>query len=161
MRLDRDKPCAKFAQESATISAERTNEMMNKPTLGLPLHREAGYNDSMSPATSRSAWRATAPPVTSPVRRYSRILLALPFLPLLLLALAPAVYDHLRAASILMVIADMPDSAMQNFDANPVREEDDHLSRPVHGAGADLSSHRNCTSQRPGGSSRRALPGNG
>jgi dienelactone hydrolase len=41
----------------------------------------------------------------------------------LLLPLAPTVYGHLRAASILMVIADMPDSPLEHFDANPVTEE--------------------------------------
>jgi pimeloyl-ACP methyl ester carboxylesterase len=35
----------------------------------------------------------------------------------------PAVYHHLRAASILMVIAEMPESAVTNFDSNPVTEE--------------------------------------
>jgi dienelactone hydrolase len=55
--------------------------------------------------------------------RTSRILLALPFLPILLLVLAPPVYDHLRAASTLTVIADMPKSALTDFDTNPVIEE--------------------------------------
>lgn len=36
----------------------------------------------------------------------------------------PTVYNHLRAASILMVIADMPESAISNFDSNPVVEEE-------------------------------------
>ena len=75
----------------------------------------------MSPATvAAQPTHRTA----NPVRRFSRILLALPFLPLLFLALTPVVYDHLRAASILMVIADMPDSALSNFDTNPVTEEE-------------------------------------
>jgi pimeloyl-ACP methyl ester carboxylesterase len=55
---------------------------------------------------------------------YSRILLALPFLLILFLASMPTIYDHLRAASILMVIADMPESAMSDFDSNPVVEEE-------------------------------------
>jgi pimeloyl-ACP methyl ester carboxylesterase len=55
--------------------------------------------------------------------RTSRVLLALPFLPILLLVLAPPVYNHLRAASTLMVIADMPESALSRFDTNPVIEE--------------------------------------
>jgi dienelactone hydrolase len=58
------------------------------------------------------------------LRRYSRILLALPFLPLLLLAVAPTVYGHLRAVSVLMIVADAPDSAIEHFDANPVAEEE-------------------------------------
>jgi pimeloyl-ACP methyl ester carboxylesterase len=45
-------------------------------------------------------------------------------LPLLFLACAPTVYNHLRAASTLMVIADMPDSALSRFDTNPVVEEE-------------------------------------
>jgi pimeloyl-ACP methyl ester carboxylesterase len=36
----------------------------------------------------------------------------------------PTVYNHLRAASILMVIADMPESGLSDFDANPVTEEE-------------------------------------
>src|SRR5208337_1144609 len=40
-----------------------------------------------------------------------------------LLALTPTIYEHLRAASILMVIADMPKSALSDFDTNPVFEE--------------------------------------
>ncbi len=62
--------------------------------------------------------------VTPHLRRYSRISLVLPFLPLLFLALTPTVYDHLRAVSVLMVIADMPHSALSDFDANPVEEEE-------------------------------------
>ncbi len=46
-----------------------------------------------------------------------------PFLVLAGLLLAPAVYSHLRAASALMVIADMPRSALSDFDANPVLEQ--------------------------------------
>jgi pimeloyl-ACP methyl ester carboxylesterase len=45
-------------------------------------------------------------------------------LPLLFLALTPTIYGHLRAASILMVIADMPKSALTDFDTNPVIEEE-------------------------------------
>ncbi len=44
-------------------------------------------------------------------------------MPILLLVLAPPVYNHLRAASTLMVIADMPKSALTDFDTNPVIEE--------------------------------------
>jgi pimeloyl-ACP methyl ester carboxylesterase len=57
------------------------------------------------------------------VRPYSKILLTLPFLPILLLVLVPPVYNHLRAASTLMMIADMPHSALSDFDTNPVIEE--------------------------------------
>ena len=96
--------------------------MMDKRhTRGFPCAGEAGYNDSMSPATvAAQPTHRTA----NPVQRFSRIWLTLPFLPLLFLALTPVVYDHLRAASILMVIADMPDSALSNFDTNPVTEEE-------------------------------------
>src|ERR1700694_2520715 len=66
----------------------------------------------------------TVPPPTPRIQPISRIILALPFLALLFLALMPTVYNHLRAASILMVIADMPESAMSNFDTNPVIEEE-------------------------------------
>jgi dienelactone hydrolase len=75
---------------------------------------------AMAPEQASAACRAPQPPV----RRCSRILLALPFLPLLLLALAPTVYNNLRAASILMVIADMPRSALSAFDTNLVFEEE-------------------------------------
>ena len=81
---------------------------------------QARYNECMPPVTAT----AQAAPQVIPHRRYSRILLALPFLPLLFLALTPTVYGHLRALSILMVIADTPGSAMSNFDANPVAEEE-------------------------------------
>jgi dienelactone hydrolase len=80
----------------------------------------------MSPATV-AAKPALAPQPLRPVQpvpRHSRIWLALPFLSLLLLALAPAVYGHLRATSVLMVIADMPNSALTRFDTNPVVEEE-------------------------------------
>ncbi len=40
------------------------------------------------------------------------------------MALTPTIYHHLRAASILTVIADMPESTISNFDANPVMEEE-------------------------------------
>ena len=65
-----------------------------------------------------------APRVSARFPSCSRVLLALPFLPLLLLALAPTVYGHLRATSILMVIADMPGSPLARFDTNPVSEEE-------------------------------------
>src|SRR5476651_1565160 len=98
----------------------------NTATL-LPLQGEAEYNNTMSAATATQAVvgalriitpvrRAVLPkrrvtpsarPVAPPARPYSRILLTLPFLPLLFLALMPTVYNHVRAASILMVIADM------------------------------------------------------
>jgi pimeloyl-ACP methyl ester carboxylesterase len=60
---------------------------------------------------------------TTAKQRTSRTLLALPFLMIALLALAPSAYDHLRAAGTLMVIADMPESALSRFDTNPVTEE--------------------------------------
>jgi len=80
----------------------------------------------MAPATASSRTSAShhAPQSAPPAPRYSRILLALPFLPILFLALTPTAYDHLRAASILMVIADMPESAISDFDTNPVIEEE-------------------------------------
>jgi dienelactone hydrolase len=58
------------------------------------------------------------------LRRYSRIFLALPFLPLLFLALTPTVYGHLRALSILMVVADAPASPLTQLDANSVAVEE-------------------------------------
>jgi pimeloyl-ACP methyl ester carboxylesterase len=48
----------------------------------------------------------------------------LPFLALLLLVLTPAVYQHLRATAVLMQIAGMPKSALSDFDANSVWEEE-------------------------------------
>jgi pimeloyl-ACP methyl ester carboxylesterase len=70
---------------------------------------------------------AAAQPATRLAHRvpgYSRRWLALPFLILLFLALTPPIYNHLRAASILMAIADMPPSVLSNFDTNPVIEEE-------------------------------------
>ena len=58
------------------------------------------------------------------LRRRSRILLVLPFLPLLWLAIAPAACNELRATSILMQIAGVPASAITEFDSNPVAEEE-------------------------------------
>jgi pimeloyl-ACP methyl ester carboxylesterase len=75
-----------------------------------------------APVAPQPALPKPAPPL--PIPSFSRILLALPFLPLLFLALMPTVYNHLRAASTLMVIADMPESAMTDFDTNPVIEEE-------------------------------------
>jgi len=82
-------------------------------------------SSASAPALAAVAQPALQPrlsPVIRP-RPFSRLLLALPFLPLLLLALAPTVYNHLRAASTLMVIADMPETALTDFDTNPVIEE--------------------------------------
>ena len=92
----------------------------------FPSTRSARYNGSMPPAEAPAPAPVpqSAPRVTTPIRRYSRILLLFAFLPLLLLPLAPTVYGHLRADSILMVIADMPNSALSSFDANPVEEEE-------------------------------------
>jgi dienelactone hydrolase len=65
-----------------------------------------------------------APSLAPRLRPYSRILLALPFLPLLFLAIAPAAYNELRATSILLQIAGAPTPAIPDFDANPVAEEE-------------------------------------
>lgn len=72
-----------------------------------------------------------APRLAHRVPDYSRRWLALPFLVLLLLALTPPVYNHLRAASILMAIADMPPSVLSNFDTNPVIEEEIAYASPT------------------------------
>ena len=56
-------------------------------------------------------------------RNWTALWMTLPFLVLAGLLVAPTVYSHLRAASALMVIADMPQSALRDFDANPVIEE--------------------------------------
>ncbi len=45
-------------------------------------------------------------------------------MPLLLLALAPALYNELRAVSMLMMIADMQPPAVLNIDTNAVMEEE-------------------------------------
>jgi pimeloyl-ACP methyl ester carboxylesterase len=66
-----------------------------------------------------SASQGSAP---SP-RRYSRVLLALPFLPLLFLAVAPTVYNELRATAILLEIGGAPVPAIADVDTNPVVEE--------------------------------------
>ncbi len=59
-----------------------------------------------------------------PARRYSRLLLALPFLPLLFLAVAPWVYNELRASAILLEIGGARVPAIVNVDTNPVVEEE-------------------------------------
>jgi pimeloyl-ACP methyl ester carboxylesterase len=56
-------------------------------------------------------------------RAHSRLLLALPFLPLLLLALWPPLFHHLRAASVLMEIGGLDEPALLKLDTNPVTEE--------------------------------------
>jgi dienelactone hydrolase len=81
---------------------------------------EAGYNGSMPPVTLPANAAAAR---SACARPYSRILLALPFLTIVLLALTPPVYNHLRAASALTVIAEMPESALSRFDTNPVIAE--------------------------------------
>ena len=93
--------------------------------LPFPCTPHAGYNGSMSatPFPARAPVAQTAPRAGARFPSYFRIFLALPFLPLLLLALAPTFYGHLRAASILSVIAEMPESAISGFDTNPVSEE--------------------------------------
>jgi dienelactone hydrolase len=57
-------------------------------------------------------------------RRYSRFLLLLPFLPLLFLAIAPTVYNELRATSFLLEIAGASVPAIADIDTNPVIEEE-------------------------------------
>jgi pimeloyl-ACP methyl ester carboxylesterase len=79
----------------------------------------------MSPATAtaRAVVAQAAPRIKPPARPYSRVFLVLPFLPLLFLALAPSACNFLRSASVLMMIADMPSSAITRFDTNPIIEE--------------------------------------
>ncbi len=91
----------------------------------FPCTPHAGYNGSMNAISfpARAPAAPTAPRASARFPSYSRIFLALPFLPLLLLALAPSFYGHLRAMSILSIIADMPESAITRFDTNPVSEE--------------------------------------
>jgi pimeloyl-ACP methyl ester carboxylesterase len=71
-----------------------------------------------------TASQNSAPQAAAPLRRYSRVLLVLPFLPLLLLAVAPTVYNELRATSILLEIAGTPARSISSLDANPVSEEE-------------------------------------
>jgi len=77
--------------------------------------------------TSASKSAQSPPPENrSPQLRpqwYSRLWLALPFLPLLFLALAPTIYEVLRAASMLRAIATAP-PAISGFDTNQVEEEE-------------------------------------
>ena len=58
----------------------------------------------------------------NPFRRYSRILLVLPFLPLLFLVIAPTAYNELRATAILLEIGGASMPAIADVD-NPVVEE--------------------------------------
>lgn len=55
--------------------------------------------------------------------RLPRFWLALALILILLLIATPPVYRHLRAAGVLMVIADMHDSPLMHIGANPVSEE--------------------------------------
>lgn len=80
----------------------------------------AGYNGYMPASISTANGAET---VKSAPRRVSRLLLALPFLIIFLLMLAPQVYNHLRAAGVLMVIAGTPESTLSRFDTNAVTEE--------------------------------------
>jgi dienelactone hydrolase len=52
------------------------------------------------------------------------LLFILPFLPLLLVAITPPVYQHLRATSALLEIAGLPEPAILKFDSNPVVREE-------------------------------------
>jgi pimeloyl-ACP methyl ester carboxylesterase len=70
------------------------------------------------------ASRSSATNAAPPARRYSRLLLALPFLPLLFLAVVPTVYDELRATSVLLEIGGAPVPAIVDIDTNPVVEEE-------------------------------------
>jgi dienelactone hydrolase len=56
--------------------------------------------------------------------RFSRVLLLLPFLPLLFLAIAPPVYNDLRGISFLLEIAGASVPAIADVDTNPVIEEE-------------------------------------
>ena len=81
----------------------------------------------MSAASQVSALHSAASPKLGPTagpHGYSRILLVLPFLPLLLVAIAPAVYSELRATSILMSISGSPVPAIADPDTNSVVEEE-------------------------------------
>ena len=64
-------------------------------------------------------------------RRYSRILLVLPFLPLLFLAVAPTAYNELRATAILLEIGGASMPAIADVDTNPVAEEVITFSSPT------------------------------
>jgi len=69
------------------------------------------------------ASQSLANAAAQPARRYSRILLALPFLPLLFLAVAPWAYNELRASAILLEIGGVAVPAIADVDTNPVVEE--------------------------------------
>ena len=58
----------------------------------------------------------------NPVQRFSRVWLSFHFCRCCCWLLPPAVYNYLRAASILLAIADTH-SALSGFDTNPVTEE--------------------------------------
>jgi pimeloyl-ACP methyl ester carboxylesterase len=61
--------------------------------------------------------------VASLSRRIPRWRLVLPFLPLLMLALLPPIFHHVRAASVLMEIGGLPEPRLLQIDTNPVVEE--------------------------------------
>jgi dienelactone hydrolase len=79
---------------------------------------------TLSPSgTARPAHGSASQSSAPHHRRYSRILLALPFLPLLFLAIAPTFYNGLRATAILLEIGGASVPAIEDFDSNPVAEE--------------------------------------
>ena len=86
----------------------------------------------------------------APPRRFSRRLLALPFLTILLLWIAPAICNGLRATSILLEIGGA--SQLAGSDANPVSEEEitfpSFAAGDVTNANATRNVTRNATSTR-------------
>ncbi len=79
---------------------------------------------TLSPSGTARPARGSASQSSAPHhRRYSRILLALPFLPLLFLATAPTVYNQLRATAVLLEIGGASTPAIADVDTNPVAEE--------------------------------------
>lgn len=77
--------------------------------------------ENTAPTFGRPPVRSATTHVSQP-GNYSRLLLLLAFLPLLLIALAPTVYNELRATSILLQIGGAP--ALYGSDTNAVVEEE-------------------------------------
>ena len=84
----------------------------------------ASSAESRASALHSAASPNLGPQSTTRPPRYSRILLVLPCVPLLMLALAPTVHSELRATSILMSASISPLAALADLDTNPVVEEE-------------------------------------
>lgn len=90
--------------------------------FALPSLTEEGYNVDMHAVAAPAI--TSAQPSAPARRRHRRSLLSLALLPLLVVALLPSFYNHLRAANILAGISGTQLPAALQLDTNPVVEEE-------------------------------------